>query len=117
MATEKHGSLESDLSHFHHLRVRHLRLVLPEGRREGHTLGSSAGWLCNHSLAKVGACLLWTCEGPVSDTNLNVPIDGRYQWRLYSFLVPPHCWLQQQETQFTLRYRENLCLVLLTSSV
>lgn len=76
---------ESDLSHSHHLRADRLCLALTPGkRREGHMSASALNkW--KPLMGRRG----WGgqgygrgpkhAKGPVSDTNLDVPIDGGYQ--------------------------------------
>lgn len=75
-----------------------LRSRATPGRREGHILASSACWLWRwHSKAKVSQ----------SETNLNVPIDGRYQGWFYFSMNPPLCWLQQQDRHSSHCHKEK----------
>lgn len=73
---------ESDLSHSHHLRADRLCLALTPGkRRKGHM---SASALSKSETSDGGGGGEYGkgpkhANGPVSDTNLDVPIDGGYQ--------------------------------------
>lgn len=68
---------KSDLSHSHHLRAYRLRLVLPQGgERDTSQHPPFVGFNTYISEKHYQGA---SCKQSVSDTNLNVPIDGGYQ--------------------------------------
>lgn len=86
MAEISSSRSESDLSHSHHLRADRLCLALTPGkRREGHMSASALNrWkpLMGRSGGRGERGYgegPKHAKGPVSDTNLDVPIEGGYQ--------------------------------------